>query len=91
MRRRVSLECLLEKVVALTGVKGAQLSLRLYIVGRGFLRFMLMIRRGYAECILLVACDGVTFRFFPVFLRLWHWIRSPAKPFRRKQSWLECR
>jgi len=78
-----SLECLLEKVVELTGVKGGSIivSSACTSSAAAAARAAAMIRRGYAECILLVACDGVTEFLFSGFSSLMALDKSPARPF----------
>jgi 3-oxoacyl-[acyl-carrier-protein] synthase II len=67
-----SLQCLLEKVVELTGVTGGSIivSSACTSSAAAAARAAAMIRRGYAECILLVACDGVTEFLFSGFSSL---------------------
>ena len=85
-----SLGHLLEKVVKLTGVTGGAtiVSSACTSSAAAAARAAAMIRNGHSDCVLLVACDGVSEFIFSGFSSLMALDKGPAKPFDRNRMGL---
>jgi 3-oxoacyl-[acyl-carrier-protein] synthase II len=78
-----SLECLLEKVIEVSGARGGALALSAACTSSSaaVARAGAMIRTGSADCVLVVACDAVTEFIYSGFSSLMALDKNPARPF----------
>jgi acetyl-CoA acetyltransferase len=85
-----NLRSLLEKVSALTGVKdpGTVVSAACASSATAVARAAAMIRSGSSDCVLVVACDGVTEFVYSGFSSLMAIDKSTAKPFDKNRNGL---
>jgi 3-oxoacyl-[acyl-carrier-protein] synthase II len=81
---------LLESVAGMTGVEGSGMvvSAACTSSAAATARAAAMIRSGHADCVLVVACDGVTEFIFSGFSSLMALDKVPARPFDRKRAGL---
>jgi len=81
---------LLEKVAVLTGARGAGMvvSAACTSSAAAAARAAAMIRNGHADCVLVVACDGVTEFIFSGFSSLMALDKAPARPFDKNRAGL---
>jgi 3-oxoacyl-[acyl-carrier-protein] synthase II len=88
--RQSSLNLFLERVIDLTGVKGGGMvvSAACTSSAAAAARAAAMIRTGHADCVLVVACDGMTEFIFSGFSSLMALDKNPARPFDKNRAGL---
>jgi len=85
-----ALDRLLQKVIDLTGIQGGGMvvSAACTSSAAAAARAAAMIRNGHADCVLVVACDGVTEFIFSGFSSLMAMDKFPARPFDKNRAGL---